>query len=843
MPLLLSLAWRSSASRRQRSALTVLAVAIGVALILATQLTANELNQQLEASTRTLLGNADAEIFAFAAEGFSPEMVTAIRGLPEVSVSAPVVSKRVSGSYGGQSQTFDLLGVDPVAEDRLHPLELAAGSLFRSSDAGAVVLDERWAGQHGLHVGSTISLFTATGPDQFHVKGLLRNSAFVQSSYGAVVFVPLESAQKAFRLGSRVTQVSIQLNGDPATVYPRLRTDLRRAAIEEYTLRDNHAYFARQRQPFAEVQPALLFFSLLALGIGVFLIYNNLAVTVFERRREIGLLRAAGALPGWIRQLFLLQALLLGLIGSVVGVLLGLGLALLLVSYLRGLAGGPQLTFSVDAGAIGLAALLGVLTTMLAAVYPARRAAAMAPLEALRSVTGFVQERARRRLVLIGVLLLVVAAVVLYGTLAPAPTTEDSQARLALVALGILLVFAGILSLAPLLVAPLTAIVARPLRVLAPVETMLARNSLVRRPNRTALTLAGLLVSAALVVSVAGLSQGALASGTRWVDSLFVSDRLLVSPVHQSEDIRQEIGRLDGVAGTSPISFFSLRTADRAVNAAAILPLDYASRSGLDIVSGQRQTAFTELEGSRSIFISRRFAQTRKLAVGDHLLLGASGPIVAYRVAAIVAHSFPSPGGEEAVLVSALNARQDFGVEGFNVLQVIQTQAPAPDFDHSLQLDAQRFGMQLESVGDVRAGVQDGLNSLLFLLTAVGLAGVVVGLMSVVTTILLNISESTREYGLLRAVGLSRGQLNGMIVAQSSMLGLSGAVLGVLVGLGLTAVTIRAAGSTGFEPAYSVPGTTIVAVLLAAFVGSGLAVILPARRAAAQSVVAAVRYE
>jgi putative ABC transport system permease protein len=385
-------------------------------------------------------------------------------------------------------------------------------------------------------------------------------------------------------------------------------------------------------------------------------------------------------------------------------------------------------------------------------------------------------------------------------------------------------------------------VVARPFQLLAP-ETALARNTLLRRPNRTALSLAGLLVSSALVVSVAGLSQGALSAGETWVDSLFVSDHLVVSPVHQSEAIRKEFSSLDGVAGTSPINFFTLRTPDRAVNMAAIAPLDYASRSKLQFVSGQRQTAFSQLEESRGLFISRRFAGTRHVGLGDSLLIGGAGPIVPYRVAAVVAHTLPSPGGEETVLISLLNARQDFNVEGFNVLQVIPTSNAGSGFESSLAGQAQRYGLQMESVADVRAGVRRGLNSLLFLLTGVGLAGVVLGLMSVVTTILINVSESTREFGLLRAVGLTRAQLRGLILAQSSILGLSGALLGVLVGLGLAEVMARAGSSIGFQPSYSVPWEVIVAVLLAAVVGSMVAVLAPARRASAQSVVAAVRYE
>jgi putative ABC transport system permease protein len=252
---------------------------------------------------------------------------------------------------------------------------------------------------------------------------------------------------------------------------------------------------------------------------------------------------------------------------------------------------------------------------------------------------------------------------------------------------------------------------------------------------------------------------------------------------------------------------------------------------------------YSVLESSRSMFVSRRLAASRGYRVGEVVpLTTASGP-VGYRVAAIVAHSLPSPGGDEAALISMANGRQDLGMTGFNILQVIPTANPPSGFDLSLRDAATRYGMQLESLQDVRDGVRHGLDSLLLLLTGVGLVGVILGLLSVVETILLNISESSRELGLLRAVGATRGQVRGIILAQSGLFGFCGAVIGVLVGLALVAVMLRAGSSLGFEPGYQAPWQVILAVVAVAVVGSLLAVVVPARRASGASVVASLRYE
>ncbi|MFN2465844.1 MAG: FtsX-like permease family protein [Candidatus Dormibacteria bacterium] len=840
VPLLLSLAWRNSASRLQRSILTAVAVALGVGLILGTELSARALQRELRQSASNLAGNADAEVFAFSETGFGPEMVKVVSGLPEVGTVAPVVSKRVFGQAAGSSYTFQLLGVDPVAEQKLHPLNVASGSIFGAGEKGTVLLDEKWARAHNVGVGADVSLFTATGPDNFKVKGLLGDSSFVQSTFGPIALVPLSAAQKTFKLGARVTQISVGLTGS----YPDFRRDLRLKATEEYTVRDNRAFFAANRNPYEEIQPVLVFFSVLALVIGLFLIYNNLAMSVLERRREIGLLRSAGATPGWVRSLFMTQALILGVAGSALGTVVGVGVAAALVQYLRSTSGQPGLSLVLDAVVILQVAALGLLATVVCAVVPAARASRVAPLEAIRPQQLFTVERNRRRTTALGVSVLVLAAVLIASGLASRPADPRLPAsELAVVATGIVLLFGGLIAITPVLLAPLTRVLASPLRALAPAETLLARNALLRRPVRSALTVGGLLVSGALVVAVSGLSQGALDAGSSWVGSLFVSDQLLVSPVRQPDVVREDINKVKGIDATSPIAFFTLRAGSRALNLAAVDPLDYASHGRLEFAPGTPAGAYTQMEESRSILVSRRLAQLDGLHPGDAVPLTAANGILTYHVAAVVEHSLPAPGGEETAMISLANARQDFGVTGFNILQVIPSPGAGAAFAADLDRTASRYGLQPEPVSSVQAGVRRGLDALLVLLTAVGLVGVVMGLVSVVQTILLNISESSREMALLRAVGATTDQVRGIILAQSGLLSLTGAIGGAAVGALLVAVMTRAGASLGFQPVYEVPWSVIGLVIVASVVGALLAVALPARRASRTSVVAAIRYE
>src|SRR5258708_35723783 len=187
VPLLLSLAWRNSASKRERSLLSILAIALGVGLTFGTQLINLSLQRQLGSATSEIIGNADAEVFAFSDQGFSQDMVNVIAKLPEVRLAAPLVTKRLAGAVGGHEQTFQMLGIDPAAEVQLDPLQTRSGAMFAADDKPAALLDQKWAADHGAGVGSTITLFTALGRDRYKVKALLKHSASSQAAFGQVL--------------------------------------------------------------------------------------------------------------------------------------------------------------------------------------------------------------------------------------------------------------------------------------------------------------------------------------------------------------------------------------------------------------------------------------------------------------------------------------------------------------------------------------------------------------------------------------------------------------------------------------------------------------------------------
>jgi putative ABC transport system permease protein len=715
-----------------------------------------------------------------------------------------------------------------------------------AGDHKNVLLDASWAGQHNLGINSKISLFTASGPEDYVVKGLVNNSSFIQDGYGQVVFVTLDEAQQAFQLGAKVTQVSVgfkyQACSDancPDNVFNKFRNNLKKVAIDDYSLRNNQTLVALQKDPFGEIEPLLLFFGMVPLLTGLLLIYNNMTVSIVERRRDIGLLRAAGATTGWVRNLFVYEFLILGIIGSIFGVLLGALAANLMVNYLRAELVQPGISLLMDPIDIVEAFTLGLATTVMSSLIPASQASRLPPLRALRPQNIFTGELVQKRVTVVAVLELLIAIPLLFS-----PATQGfSQSALFMMGIGVLLLFVGTLALIPSLLGVLTSLWSKVLTPFIQGEAELAKNAILRRPSRSAPTIAGLAISSMLVVGVTGLSQGASLAGSRWVSGLFVSDQLMVSPVRQSEDLRQQIQQENGIASTSEISLFTTKSGNVALNVAAIDPMKYSQKTQFKFVSGDPKTAIAEIGTERAVLVPLRISSARKWKTGDVIDLETGTVLTSYKIAGIVEHTIPAIGSGETMMISLQNAKLDFGVTGFNILQIIPATNTPANFNTQLQLEAQKYGMQYETVQDIQSGVQKGLGGLLLFLTASGLVGVLLGLLAVINTIYLNISESRREFGLLRAVGMTRGQIKRMIFAQSFMLGASGALIGCLVGLGLIWILVQDSTTISFEPIYVIPWGIIAGLWIVLVGGSLLAGVIPARKASQESIISSLRYE
>jgi putative ABC transport system permease protein len=806
----------------------VLAVALGVGLVLGVQLTASALAVGSQQVARDLFGAADVSVRPFARDGLRPDMVTAVASLPSVQNTALQQSRESAAEIRGRHSFLLVEGIDLVAERRFHALDLVAGGWFPADSSHEVVLPEPLANSEGLRVGDSLRLVTVDGFQTFRVSGLLAPGGVGQVNSGQAVFVSLTTARALFSLGGRVQLIEVRLR--PGATVADFRRQLGPAATQDYYLLDRTSITSDPGQLLSGLEPLAVGLGLLSLLVGMLLVANTLAMEVLERRHEIGVLRAAGATSRQVGRVFRLQGLVIGALGAVAGIGVGTALAAGAAGYLGAQAGLGSVPLEFGWWQPLAIAAAGTLLTAASASLAVRRAARLAPVEALRPGYLLEPRDLPPATTLAGAVCLLAGVLVM----AFAGTVSALQAAAAAV---LALAFALLL---PAYLRPLLHLAGLLVRPFARAEAVLGVRALARRRSRSALTVGGIGLATASLLALAGLSLSAQAESRDWIASLFVTRYLVVSPVDQPLQVATGFSSLPNVEAASPVSSFSVRTGREALPAVAVDPLEYATHAGLALLSGDRATALSALNGD-AVLLPYSLAQQLGVGAGSTLPIGTDQGSVGFKVAGVVAHSLPGSSGQESAIFSQSTAQSRFGLDYFDLLQIVPRSS-------SLDLAAVRqaalaYGMDLVTVDQITTAVDTGLSGLTLLLQAVGAVGVAVAVLGIVNTMLVSVAEGRRELALLRSLGMTRRQLRRLVIAEAAMLGAAGAVVGVLLGaLGLIGL-LRATATPTLQPVLVVPWVALAIVAGGLIVAAVLAALGPARRAAAGSIVEALRVD
>lgn len=582
----------------------------------------------------------------------------------------------------------------------------------------------------------------------------------------------------------------------------------------------------------------LLVFAAIALFVGAFIISNTFAMSVRQRMREFALLRAVGASPAQVFASILVQAAVVGLIGSAIGIAGGLGLVQGLKAVFESMGMDLAGDIPVDAATIGVSLVVGTLVSVLAAAVPARRAALVPPVEAMRDEVTVAERSMRVRAVLGSV----VTALGVAGVLAAVLNAEADVADAALGA-GAAAVLVGVLMLAPSLARATVGVLAWPfVRLIRPVGR-LARGNVVRNPRRTANTAGALMIGMALVGGVSVIAGSASQSVAGVVESQLHGDLVLQSATFQVpsgavDDVEAlpEVGQVDafaaaalpvaedgGEATTGYVAGLAPDLFDRAVDAETIDGEIGVLRDGEAVVQ-------------------EAAAETNGWEVGDTLVVtGPSGP-QELTVAGIFATNVVGapvvvnrdvldllvPREMQVIDTVLVNAADGVSLDA---LQDAVADAVSPYVVVSV-LTQEEFVSQ----------IADQVNQVLVILYALLGLSVVIAVLGIVNTLALSVIERTREIGLLRAVGLGRLQLAGTVTVESVLTAVFGTVVGLVVGVALASTLPAVYADEGLSELV-VPWGSLVGMLVLAVVVGILAALWPATRAARMKVLDAVSYE
>lgn len=817
------LAWRNLGFNRLRSFLTAGAVVLGVAMFMAA-LTANRtLEQNLSRVAQEVVGKADLEIRAFAEPGLSRESLERLDQLPGIEETAPYVRKRTFYRTPQYRGFLELVGIQPITETKIHIYHLVSGVFLAEEANSTVLLMEDWAAARGLGLGDSIELVTHEGFQTFTVIGLLSQAGIGEDQFGRVALVSLQTAQDLFAMGDRASRVSVVLEEgtDPSSI----ESLLPQALIEDYLILRPPEIQREILSSLADLRALLLLFAAVSLFVAAFLIYNTLAMSVAERVRMLGLLRAVGTSGGQIIRLVLWEALLLGTLGSLVGVFLGAGLAYFLsqgVATFQEIVLRERIVVSFQDALVSMGAGVGL--AVLAGFVPAWRASRVTPVEALRPYLAPRYAAWDPGQWVWGL------ALTLFGL---ALTYFASGNYPALGVLGIFLLCVGIVPLSQPLIAPLGQLAAFPLRRLFPREGDLGRRNLERTPGRTALTVGALAVAIATILSLGILTFSTWSVGQGWVRSLFVGPWVVVSPVPQPPPLAAEFSKISGVTQVLLLRHFPANWEGRAVT---VVGMDLAATlegGALELISGGQEEIRARLAqgDDRLVLIPRLLAEAHGLRVGEALNLKTLEGLQPFAIAGILANSFPTAGEEGAILMDRQAMVRDFGVDGFNLLN-LSDDGRSSNMASLLADEAELLGMELTSVDQIAEIIRNTLTSLFALLGATLLAALLVGGLAIANTMMVNVSERRYEIGVLRAAGMTVEQIQAMVLVEGGIMGGIASVLGLGMSLLLAAAMIRFLESPDFSPAFTVPWELFLPTLLFPPLIAILAAIYPARTAA-----------
>jgi putative ABC transport system permease protein len=840
-------AWRGLAARPARSLLTILGIAIGVGVLVAALGVSAGLDASIDRTVASMVGRADVRVAAFAETGLSGATLAQVDAVPGVALAAPAIERRTFlGSEAGRPVSTDpvtVLGIDPSLEPRVRDLTLVRGVALAANDGPSALVTERLAASDAVGVGDELVILGAGAPLHVTVVGVLAGDGPEVGSSGRTVVLPIRTAQALAvadgeTLPDGLTGISridvvIAAGATPDAV---MRTMGQALTIEPYVLSAPSDVASQLRSSTVDVRSTMALLAAITLFAAAILILNTMAMTVVERVRELGLLRAAGASRGQVVRVVVTQSLVLGFAGSVAGLVLGVLLAYLAAAWLRASGSvnldGPSVTPEVLLA--GLAT--GIAITLIAAVEPARRAAAVSPVAVLRvrAEAGSLVRTQTGWLVAVVALIGTVAVLLMPGGAA------DVSGPLRAVFVYVILLVAVLLT--PALLGPLARVLGLPFAAVLRLEERLARAAIRRDPSRTALTVGALIVGLAMVVALAAVAASTRTAATAWLADVVPGDEILtaIAPAPVGDGgVDRQVAAIGGVLRATPLASFDLAYDGTRLEAEAIRGADFLADGRLAFTAGDRASALAAIDAGGAVILPASRAARLGVGLGDAIAVASGAGLVQLRVVGLVERSFPGRTGD-AVLVGWGDAVDHFGVAGADSIAVRYVPGRQAEAQPQVEALARQLALTASPISRVAGDVADALDRLFGLLDLLALAAVVIASLGIVNTLSMNTWERVRELGMLRAAGMSRRQVWRSVLVEAGILGAIGALVGCVAGVGIGAVLIGV-GSSGVV--VIVPWPTIGLAALLGVALSMLAAAQPARMAGQMSIVAAVRGE
>lgn len=842
---------------RFRTSLTVMGIALGIAVLIAVALVNRSILGSIAATIDDVTGKADLSVSG-GSSGFDAALYDTVTDTPGVYKAAYVVEETTTlRDPKAGSERVLVLGIDFLNADddyfrtygsgELHAIH-ADPILFLNSPYH-LILGRSLAQRLGYKLRDQVPLETPDGVHRFEIWGFLDDKGVGRAFGGAVAVMDYGAMQVAFDRGSNVDRIDVAVRPglDVSSVASALKIRLGRAFTVERPERKND----RIDRMLGSLSSGLAMASVVALLVGMFLIHNTVSISVVQRRREIGIIRALGARRRDVVFLFTFEGILLGVVGSGLGVLLGILLARSLLTEMTRTVSDMFLpiatqNLSVDRWLLVGSAALGVLATTIAAAIPARSAAHALEVETLRGTTSQGTWPGRRG---IGKDLLAGTLIAGSAVLLRIPPIRG----LPLGALGtcFLLVLSAALW-TPRVVWAVHGVARALLEMRGNIATRLATENLPRNIGRTSATAAALTVGVAMATAFAGFVGSFESSTVEWVDQMLPADLWITSASRVagggnnaplSDDLGAPLSVLPDVERIERMRMVGLDYRGFPIKLVATDVAVFGRRSRFLMLEGTQEEAMEETRRG-AVVVAENFSRRFNVHRGDHIQLAVKDGTRTFDVCGVMIDYTSDTG---LVMMDRAAYVENWGDTRVDAYKLYLRGGADPERTRQSinRAFGERYDLFVLTNREFREEVVAMLDQAFDIMHVLEAVAIIIAVLGVVNALLANVLDRVREIAVLRAIGMLRRQVEAMVVVEGLLVGIVGVLGGILLGIAIGHVLLRYINvvQTGWYLPFRPSWWSVVETAVAVMAGSALAGWYPARHASRLVIVDALEYE
>ncbi|MBK9315260.1 MAG: ABC transporter permease [Acidobacteria bacterium] len=852
LPILVEITWKQWRRHRLRTLLTLLGIALGVSVLFAVRTANLTLLASLNVTIEKLAGKATLQIVGN--EGGFPESVwETVKDTPGVYVAQPVIEVLGSTAYEDGGNLM-IVGVDMLGDRELREYQFdeegseIADPLIALAQPDSILISRTFAERHQLKDGDKLPLYTAHGKKDFIVRGIFKPAGIGEVFDGQIAVMDVFNAQFIFGRGRNIDR--IDLMNDKEVTVDELQKRLRERLPAGLDVTRPAARGQGIENAISAMSIGMTVASFIALLVGVFIIFNTFSISVNQRWKEIGILRALGVERGKVQGMFLLEAMLMGVVGSLIGVALGYILAIgaervmseIAAKVFSYVATQQPPVFRFDYALTSF--VIGVAASVVGAVFPALAASRLNPILALHNIETRQRENVLGKgRIVAGVLLVMLGlGLIRFGPMRVGINFQFSYA---------LLMLLGLIILLPKL-SELTARVLRPVmdRLFGSVG-VIAVDTMIQAPRRTSATVGALMIGLMFVFSMGAYVRSYQQTVSRWMDRMINSDLLISTSemarsrtYHFSPELSGRIATLPGVISLENARILFVPYAGDSIGLVSLEMEGWFARVNDVVEDADAGVAREKMIAGDGILASRNFASRYGLKVGDSIRLETPTEPFERPIVGLLEDYTSEKGSifmDRALYIKFWNDNAVDMIE-VNLKPGVDAGTVKREIERLVKGEHRAFVYTNSEYKRWVMNLIDGFFVLNYMQMAIA---IIIASLGIINCLLISVSERKRELGVLRAIGGLRSQIGRMIMLEAACIAIVGLVVGALAGILNTYFMVRTAATMigGFIIPFRFPFEMVLIVLPVVLVISLAAAWWPARKAVRMPVIEAIGYE